>query len=135
MRQMLQERPKGESEGEDDRKPDGDEFAEGKGREDDAPARIVLREANLEKIDEERRRHVDEDVFEVEQGGEEEGGFDVTALKDARDGEQEETEEEAVVLKMNVIDEKEAEIGEKAKDDDHLSVLHGGDALENGGRR
>ena len=58
----------------------------------------------------------------------------MTALKDARDGEQEETEEEAVVLKMNVIDEKEAKIGEKAKDDDHLSVLHGGNALENGGR-
>ena len=93
-----------------------------------------MREADFEEIDKEGRRHVDKDMFEVEERSEEEGCFHVAPLKDARDGEEEEAKEKSIVLKMNVIDEKEAEIGEEAKDDDHLIALDGGNAIGNGGR-
>ena len=82
-----------------------------------------MREADFEKIDEKRRSDVEEDMLQVEQRGEEKRGFDVTTLKDARDGEYQNAEEEAVVLEVNVIDEEKAKVGEQTKDDDHLRVL------------
>ena len=57
LRQMAIERAEGERERDDDGKSDGEEFDERERSLNDSSARIVLREADLEKIDEKGRRH------------------------------------------------------------------------------
>ena len=134
LRQMAEKGAKGESESYYDGEGDGYQFDDGERRWNDSSFRVVLREADLEEIDEKRWRHADEQMLEVEQRSEEKRRFDVAPLKDARESEQQNAEEKAVVLEMHVIDEEEAKIGEEQEDDDHLRVLERGNAFESRGR-
>lgn len=130
---MTEERTERKRESQDNRESDRRDFGDRERRWNDSSAAVVLRETNLEKVDEKRRRHADEQMLEIEERGEKERGLDVAPLEDAREGEQKNAEKKAVVLEMNVIDEKEAEVGEQQEGDDHLSVLQSRNAIRRGG--
>lgn len=55
-----------------------------------------------EEVDEVDGRDVEEDVFEVEEDGEEEGAQQVAAAVDGSEGQNEDTEQETIVLEVNV---------------------------------